>query len=82
MDFNAWWYDYKIKNGLLSHVDRYKPHVQAAWDAAQAARGDVPRQQIAGVVILDYDYEGDALAGVHHGGCGAAGRMDKKVEND
>ena len=55
--------------------EEIKKHIQTIENAL-AARSDVPRQQIAGVVILDYDYEGDALAGVHHGGCGAAGRMD------
>lgn len=55
--------------GMIEHA------VNLAWDAALASRSDVPRQQIACVVILDYDYEGDALAGVHHGGCGAAGQM-------
>lgn len=34
-DFGAWWYDYKIKNGLLAHVDRFRTHAEAAWNAAQ-----------------------------------------------
>ena len=36
MTFAEWWYDYKIKNGLLAHVDRFMPHAEAAWNAALA----------------------------------------------
>lgn len=40
-DFEAWWYDYKIKQGLLSHVDRLKAHAKAAWTAApRSERGE------------------------------------------
>ncbi len=36
MTFAEWWYDYKIKTGLLAHVDRFMPHAEAAWNAALA----------------------------------------------
>ena len=32
-EFQKWWYDYKIKNGLLGHMDRVTAHVEAAWNA-------------------------------------------------
>lgn len=44
MTFAEWWYDYKIKTGLLSHVDRFIPHAEAAWNAAQAQRAEVVPQ--------------------------------------
>ncbi len=45
-DFHAWWYDYKIKTGLLGHTDRYTPHIRAAWDAAKAQQSEMGPKQL------------------------------------